>query len=279
MRNYVLNNGVQIPAIGLGTWHNTDENTVIDTILNAIEIGYNHIDTATVYGNEAFIGKAIRQSGVNRESLFITSKVWRTSRGYQNTLHAFEQTINDLQVDYLDLYLIHWPASHNNYDNWAEINAETWHAMEDLYKAGKIRAIGLSNFWRHHIDALMPIANIKPMVNQIEHHPGYTQADVVEYCKQNDILVEAWSPLGRGMVLHEPTLQQIAQKYGVSVAQVCIQWCLKEGILPLPKSTRKERLIDNLNISGFELSEDDLSTINALNLGSSSGSYPDSLSE
>ena len=160
MENYVLNNGVRIPAIGLGTWHNTDEDTVMGTITSAIELGYRHIDTAAVYGNEAYIGKALRLCGIERESLFITSKVWRTSRGYQSTLRAFEKTINDLQTSYLDLYLIHWPASPNNYGNWAEINAETWHAIEDLYKAKKIRAIGLSNFWRHHIDALLPVCNI-----------------------------------------------------------------------------------------------------------------------
>lgn len=279
MNNFVLNNGVEIPGIGLGTWHNTDEKTVIETICNALEAGYNHIDTAAVYGNERFIGSAIRQCGIEREKLFITSKVWRTERGYQKTLRAFNNTINDLQVDYLDMYLIHWPASHNNYDNWAEINAETWHALEDLYKAGKIRAIGVSNFWRHHLEALMQIANIKPMLNQIEHHPGYRQQEVVDFCKQNDILVEAWSPLGRGMVLNDPTLKQIADKYNVSVAQVCVKWCLQDGILPLPKSTKKDRLATNLQVDGFTLSQADMDTINAMNLGSSSGSFPDSLDQ
>lgn len=277
MNNYILNNGVQIPCIGLGTWHNTDESTVKETVRNALEVGYNHIDTAAVYGNEAHIGHALREAGVDRSKLFITSKVWKTERGYQKTLRAFEKTINDLQVDYLDLYLIHWPASPNNYENWAELNAETWHAMEDLYKAGKIRAIGVSNFWRHHLEALFQIANIKPMLNQIEHHPGYLQQDVVDFCRSNDILVEAWSPLGRGMVLNDPTLKQIAAKYGVSVAQVCVKWCLQDGILPLPKSTRKDRLANNLDVDNLVLAQEDIDAINAMNLGSSSGNYPDSL--
>lgn len=278
MDNYVLSNGVNIPKIGLGTWRNTDEQTVIDTVSAALQVGYNHIDTAAVYANEAFIGKAIKQSGVDRGSLFITSKVWNTERGYQKTLQAFQKSINDLQVDYLDLYLIHWPASPSQLDNWAELNAETWHALEDLYKAKKIRAIGVSNFWRHHLEALLNIANIKPMVNQIEHHPGYAQREVVDFCQQNGILVEAWSPLGRGMVLNDPTLQAIAQKYGVSVAQVCVAWCLQEGILPLPKSTRRDRLEANLAVDNIHLSDDDMAAINALNIGSSSGSYPDSIS-
>lgn len=277
MENYTLSNGVEIPKIGLGTWRNTDEKTVIDTVTSAIELGYNHIDTAAVYANEAYIGKAIQQSGVQRQQLFVTSKVWNTERGYQKTLRAFEKTINDLQVDYLDLYLIHWPASPSQYDNWAEINAETWHAMEDLYKAGKIRAIGVSNFWRHHLEALSGIANIQPMVNQIEHHPGYAQQDVVDFCKQNNILVEAWSPLGRGMVLGDKTLAAMAARYGVSVAQLCVAWCLREGILPLPKSTQRERLKANLDVFGISISDGDMATIAAMNLGSSSGSYPDQI--
>ena len=277
MENYILSNGVAIPKIGLGTWHNTDEDTVEDTILNALKIGYTHIDTAAVYGNEKYIGDAIIKSGVPRENLFITSKVWKTEYGYQNTLRAFEKTISDLQVDYLDLYLIHWPCSPSKREDWAEINAETWHAIEDLYKAQKIKSIGVSNFWNHHLDALLNIANIPPMVNQIEHHPGYRQQEVVEYCRQNNILVEAWSPLGRGMVLHDPTLTKIAEKYNATVAQVCVAWCIQDGILPLPKSTQADRLKSNIEGVNLTLSQEDIDIINDMNLGSSSGSYPDAV--
>jgi diketogulonate reductase-like aldo/keto reductase len=277
MENYILNNGVAIPKIGLGTWHNTEEATINDTVREALAIGYTHIDTAAVYGNEQHIGKALKECGVPREQLFITSKVWKSELGYGSTLRSFEKSLNDLKLDYIDLYLIHWPASPSQRDDWAELNAETWHALEDLYKAGKVRAIGVSNFWQHHLEALLQIANIKPMINQIEHHPGYRQQEVVDFCKQQNILVEAWSPLGRGMVLNDPTLSAIAQKYGATVAQICVAWCLQEGILPLPKSAKRERLVSNLNVDGITLSQEDIDTINALDLGSSSGSYPDSV--
>ena len=277
MDNFILNNGVSIPCIGLGTWQNNDEKSVSDTILEVLNIGYRHIDTAAVYNNEKFIGNALSKAGVDRKDLFITSKVWNTERGYCKTIKSFEQTLNDLQIDYLDLYLVHWPASPNRYDNWAELNASTWHALEDLYKSKKVRAIGVSNFWIHHLEPLLKIANIAPMVNQIECHPGYRQSYVVDYCKAHNILIEAWSPLGRGEMLAVPQLAQMADKYGVTIAQICIKWCLQNGVLPLPKSTKPERLKENVNIDDFTISDEDMLVINNMQLESSSGQFPDEI--
>ncbi len=277
MDNFILQNGVKVFCIGLGTWENRDEQSVADTISEALKIGYCHIDTAAVYANEQFIGKAIKNAGVDRSKLFITSKVWNTERGYAKTMRAFEKTLNDLQTDYLDLYLVHWPASPSKYDNWAELNAETWHALEDLYKMQKVRAIGVSNFWIHHLEALLKVANIAPMVNQIEYHPGYRQNYVVDYCKAHNMLIEAWSPLGRGKMFAVPELIEMSKKYGVTVAQICVKWCLQNGILPLPKSTKPERLKENADVDGFTISAADMQIINNLQLASSSGQFPDEI--
>ena len=275
MENFILNNGVSIPAIGLGTWDNRDYNSIVETLKSAFKMGYRHIDTAGFYANEHLIGRAVKDAGIRREDLFITSKVWASERGYIKTMKAFEKTIADLQTDYLDLYLIHWPASPKRYADWDLINAETWHALEDLHKAGKIRAIGMSNFWVHLLEPLLKVANVRPMVNQIEYHPGYKQQEVVDFCKSNNILVEAWSPLGRGKMFSVDLLAQMAQKYNVNIAQICIKWCLQNGVLPLPKSAKPERLKQNIEIDGFEISTSDMAQINALDLGSSSGEYPD----
>ena len=211
---FQLRNKVEIPCIGYGTWKTPDGETASVSVKTAIELGYRHIDTAAAYGNETSVGEGIRESGISREQLFVTSKVWNTERGYEKTLHAFEKTCQDLGTDYLDLYLIHWPASVNQFENWEEINISTWKAMMELYKEGRIRAIGVSNFMPHHLKALME-TEIIPMVDQIEFHPGWIQNETVKYCKENMIQVEAWSPLGNGRVLNHPNLQQIAQKYGI----------------------------------------------------------------
>ncbi len=212
MENMKLNNGYMIPKIGYGTWQSPDSEVTVNGVKAAIACGYRHIDTAAAYKNEESVGEGIKESGIARKDLFVTSKVWNTQRGYEKTIAAFEKTLSDLDLDYLDLYLIHWPASKKDYENWEEINLETWRAMTDLYKAGKIKAIGVSNFKPHHLEALMK-TEVKPMVNQIEFHPGFMQEETVKYCRENGILVEAWSPLGTGRMLTNPDLQEIASHY------------------------------------------------------------------
>ncbi len=273
--DYTLNNGVTIPEIGFGTWQTPDGATAVLAVKSALENGYRHIDTAAIYGNEKSIGQAIVDSGIDRKELFITSKLWNSERGYESTLKAFEKTLSDLQTDYLDLYLIHWPANAKQFSDWRQKNADTWRAFEKLYQDGKIKAIGLSNFMVHHLEALLETATVKPVINQIEYHPGYLQAEVVAFCKANDILIEAWSPLGTGKMLNDPTLLEIASNYNVSVAQLCIRWCLQNGTLPLPKSVTPERIKQNLNVYHFEISESDMKRIDALPYIGGSGLLPD----
>ena len=271
---FTLNNGYKIPCIGFGTWQTPDGETAVNSVIEAIKSGYNHIDTAAIYGNEKSIGKAIKESGINRNEIFITSKVWNKDRGYKTTLAAFEKTINDLQIDYLDLYLIHWPASVNKFNDWDNINLETWRAMTELYKAGKIKSIGVSNFMPHHLKSLME-TEVKPMVDQIEFHPGFMQEETFKYCNDNNILVEAWSPLGTGKMLDNETLKTISSKYNKSVAQICIRWCLQNNTLPLPKSVTASRIKENTEIFDFVISDEDMKTINAMEYCGGSGHHPD----
>ena len=271
-----LLNGIEIPCIGFGTWQTPDGETAVTAVKAAIEVGYRHIDTAAAYGNEESVGKAIRESGIPRAELFITSKVWNTDRGYESTLQAFEKTLERLGTDYLDLYLIHWPANSTQFEDWAQINLETWRAMTDLYKAGRIRAIGVSNFLPKHLEPLME-TEVKPMVNQIEYHPGQMQEETVSYCKENGILIEAWSPLGTGKMLSNETLMAIAEKYNKSVAHLCIRWCVQNGTLPLPKSITPSRISDNLEVFDFEISEEDMKTINQMEYFGGSGLNPDTI--
>lgn len=274
MQTFELSNGVKIPAIGYGTWKSPDSEVTVEGIKTAVSCGYRHIDTAAVYGNEVSVGKGIAECGIPREELFVTSKVWNTERGYETTLAAFDKTLSDLGLDYLDLYLIHWPAAAHKYDDWEEINRGTWRAMTELYKAGKIRAIGVSNFKPHHLKALMD-TEIKPMVNQIEFHPGYMQDEAVQYCRENGILVEAWSPLGNGRVLTNPVLMEIAEKYGRSVAQICLRWCLQHEVLPLSKSVTPSRIEENFRVFDFEISSADIEAIDSIGQCGWSGNDPD----
>ena len=266
--SFMLNNGLSIPCVGYGTFQTPNDETCA-AVLEAIKVGYRHIDTAAFYGNEEGVGEAVRKSGVPREQLFITSKVWNSDRGYEKTKAAFAKTMKNLQMEYLDLLLIYWPANRKQFGDAAKgINAETWRAMEELYQEGKIKAIGLSNFLPHHIDELMETAQIKPMVNQIEFHPGWAQTDIVEYCLKNDIVVEAWSPLGRKDALENETLKSIAAKYGKSVAQLCIRWVLQHGVLPLPKSVTPSRILENTKVFDFTIDAADMQAIDALkNIG------------
>ncbi|CVI65269.1 Glyoxal reductase [Clostridiales bacterium CHKCI001] len=269
-----LNNGYEIPCVGFGTWQTPDGETAVMAVSEAIRAGYRHIDTAACYGNEVGVGQGIKKSGIEREKLFVTSKVWNTERGYEKTIAAFEKTLSDLGLDYLDLYLIHWPASSSQYDNWEEINLETWKAMTELYEAGRIKSIGVSNFMPHHLEALMK-TEVPPMVNQIEYHPGLTQAETVDYCKKHGILVEAWSPLGTGRMLNNETLKLIADKYEKSIAQLCIRWCLQNGVLPLPKSVTPSRIVENAAVFDFEITAEDLHAINDMPYFGGSGLHPD----
>lgn len=276
MKNISLNNGVLIPELGFGTFLTEDGETCVNAVRTALNVGYTHIDTAAVYGNEVSVGRGIRESGKDRKDVFVTSKVWNTERGYDKTLRAFDRTLADLGLDYLDLYLIHWTANRKQFgDEAPKLNAETWHAMEKLYRDRRIRAIGLSNFMPHHIDDLMQTAEIKPMVDQIEYHPGLTQPDCVDYCKKNGIVVEAWSPLGRGKVLQDPDLASVAERHHKTPAQVVIRWVMQKGVVALVKSTHENRIRENFDVFDFELSEEDMKLIDAIKSTARIGAEPD----
>lgn len=275
VKNYTLNNNIEIPAIGFGTWQTPDGETAVQAVKSALEAGYLHIDTAAVYGNEKSIGTAIAESKVPRESLFLTSKLWNTERGFESTLKAFDRTLRDLQTDYLDLYLIHWPANARQFNNWEEINAETWRALEQLYKTGKVKAIGLSNFLPHHLEAILKTAEIIPVINQVEFHPGMLQQETAALCKKHNILIEAWSPLGTGKMLTNEILGKIAARYDKSVAQLCIRWCLQHGVLPLPKSITPTRISHNLEVYDFEITQEDMAVIDGMPYIGGSGLNPD----
>ena len=261
MNTYRLTNGIDIPSVGFGTWQTPDGEVAVQSVRCALESGYTHIDTAQAYGNEESVGKAIRLSGVPRKDLFITTKLWNANHSYDLTMRSFDESMNKLGLDYLDLFLIHWPNPLAFRDRWEQANAESWKAMEELYEAGKIRAIGISNFRSHHMDALLKTAKITPMVNQIRLCPGDTQDETVAYCREHQMVIEAYSPLGTGRIFDVPEMQTLAKKYNRSIAQICIRWSLQRGYLPLPKSVTPARIQENLHVFDFELSDDDVQLI------------------
>lgn len=261
-----LNNGVEIPCVGYGTFR-TDPAVTAQAVKDAIQVGFRHIDTAMIYHNEEGVGQGIKASGVDRKNLFITSKLWNTDRGYESTKEAFQKSLDRLGLDYLDLYLIHWPANEKQFGPEASrINAETWRAMEELYEAGKIRAIGLSNFMPHHVAELMKTAKIKPMVDQIEVHPGWSHSEEIKKIQAMNIQVEAWGPLGGqgATVLTNPTMEKIAAAHGKTTAQVSLRWVIQQGVLPLPKSVHVNRIKENMDVFDFELSDAEMAEISAL---------------
>ena len=261
---FELRNRTAIPCIGYGTFK-TPDSEVKEAVLQALDVGYRHIDTAAYYDNENGIGQAIAETKVPREEIFVTSKLWNGNRGYENTLRAFDETMNKLKLSRLDLYLIHWPANRKQFGDRAKsLNAETWAAFERLYEEGSIKAIGLSNFLPHHIEELLETAGILPMVDQIEIHPGWLQREAVDYCKTKGILVEAWSPFGARAVLDNPLLLSVAEKHNKTAAQICVRWVLQHGILPLPKTVTKSRMEENLLVFDFSLDEADMAAIDAL---------------
>lgn len=274
MKHYILNNGVEIPAVAFGTYKAADGKSA-DVIRTAIEAGYRYFDTASFYGTETYLAEAVRESGIARDEIFIASKLWKTEMGYDNVKSAFRRTLDNLKTDYLDLYLIHWPLPEPGYKDWKQLDKETWKAMEELVREGKIRAIGLSNFLPHHIENILEDCTVRPAVDQIEYHPGYSQEAVVQYCKERDILVQAWSPIGRQRVLTEPLIQELAGKYGVSPAKICLKFAVQRGIIPLPKSSSMERMKENLDLWSFEMDEEDIWRLATMPQAGWSGEHPD----
>jgi len=265
-----LSNGVEMPWIGLGVFKVNDGDEVVQSVKAALRNGYKSIDTAAIYGNEEGVGQAIKESNIPREELFITTKLWNSDQGYESTLNAFETSLKKLDLDYLDLYLIHWPGK----DQYKE----TWKAFEKLYKDGRVRAIGVSNFQIHHLEELISSSEIKPMVNQVEYHPHLTQIELLSFCKKEGIQLEAWSPLKQGQLLHDPVLEEIARKHNKSVAQIILRWDLQNGVVTIPKSIKEHRIIENANLFDFHLENEDMERISGLNIDSRAGSHPDTMS-
>lgn len=262
-----LANGTKIPRLGLGVWQVKEGSEAVDSVDWAIETGYRLIDTAAIYKNEYSIGEGIRRAGIAREELFLTTKLWNADQGYESTLNAFDESLNRLGVTYVDLYLIHWPV--------AGKFKESWRAMEKIYRSGRAKAIGVSNFHKHHLEELMETAQIMPMVDQIELHPTFTQEPLRKFLNAHEIAVEAWSPLGQGKSLNEPIIKEIAAKYQKTTAQIIIRWHLQRDTIVIPKSVHEERIKENFDVFDFELSIEDMEKINTMNKNERLGPDPD----
>jgi diketogulonate reductase-like aldo/keto reductase len=263
-----LSNGIHMPYLGLGVFQ-TPNDQITKAVHAALDYGYRHIDTAAFYENEDGLGKAIKNHSVPRNEIFITSKVWNSDQGYDSTIDAFNKSIDKLKTNYLDLYLIHWPVK--------EIYKETWKALEDLYEEGRVKAIGVSNFLQHHLEDLMKTAKVMPMVNQVEFHPHLIQQDLLNFCKQNNIRYEAWSPLMQGKIFEIDLFKELSEKYKKTIAQIVLRWDLQKGVITIPKSTKKERIEENADIFDFEISEEDMARIDALDCNGRIGPHPDNI--
>jgi len=262
-----LANGVKMPYFGLGVFLTKEGTEVENSVKWALETGYIHIDTAAVYGNERGVGNAIKASGIPRDEIFITTKVWNENQRQNTVMKGFEESLEKLQTDYVDLLLIHWPVKGKF--------IETWKIIEEIYLSGRTRAIGVSNFLKHHLEELLPEAKIVPMVNQVECHPYLVQQDLQDFCRLHNIWYEAWSPMMRGEITKVPLMNQLAKKYGKTEAQIVLRWDLQKGIITIPKSVHKERIEENAKIFDFELSADDIQKIDSLDRDKRFGAHPD----
>ncbi|MCD8509438.1 MAG: aldo/keto reductase [Bacillus sp. (in: Bacteria)] len=262
-----LNNGVKMPWLGLGVYKVKEGGEVKSAVVTALQAGYRSIDTASFYENEVGVGEGIRESGIPREEIFVTTKVWNDQQGYEETLKAFEESRGKLGLDIIDLYLIHWPVTGKF--------KETWRALEELYAQGKVRAIGVSNFQIHHLEELLKDAKVVPAVNQVEYHPLLTQEELHTYCKAKGIQLEAWAPLVRGRVFDNPILVELSEKYGKTPAQIILRWDLQNDVVTIPKSITPARIEANMDIYDFELSEADMARISSLNENHRTGPDPD----
>lgn len=270
-----LNNGVKMPQFGLGVWQSPVGEATKNAVTWALQAGYRHIDTAAIYKNEADVGAGIRASGVPREQIFVTTKLWNADQGYESTLAAFEESRKKLGLDYVDLYLIHWPRGNAIVAKEGKKYLDSWRAFEKLYAEKKVRAIGVSNFNIHHLEDIFAMCKVAPMVNQIELHPLNNQAELRAYCKSKNIFVEAWSPLGQGKGLTDPTLISIGKKYHKTAAQVILRWDIQHNLITIPKSIHQERIVENANVFDFELSAEDMAQIDAMNTNTRYGPNPD----
>lgn len=255
---YELNNQLNISWIGFGTWKILKQEEAETALETAIKSGYRLLDTASKYKNEEIIGTALKHTDVKRQEIFIQGKVWNTDRGYDKTLAAFDRTLKKLQLDYLDAYMIHWPAGPLFYDEWEKINADTYRALERLYEDGVIKTIGVCNYDISHLKILECTANIKPMLNQVEFHPGVFPEKLYTYCMENDIQMQAWSPLGNGKMLEHAVIGNLADKYQKSPAQICLRWCVQNKVIPLPKSVNSKRIKENICLQDFFLSDEEM---------------------
>lgn len=267
-------NNMEIPMVGYGSFLAT-EGKGKQNIIDALNAGYDYIDTAYFYKNEVEIGEAIKDSGIDRKNLFLCSKVWPTMMGYEGTLDSFEKSSKMLGTDYLDMYLIHWPKKSMDDQDWKAYLQQTWKAMEELYEAGKVRIIGLSNFLPHHIEAIMETARIKPMLNQLELHVGYMQYEAVEYSKKMGMVVQAWSPLGRARVINDESVVRLARKYNRTPAQILLRFLVQQNIAVIPKASSPQRMKENMNIFDFNIDEEDMSFLKCLPQRGYSGEHPD----